>query len=309
MKKIVITGALGHIGSQLIHSIKPNQFKKVILIDNLSTRRYCSLFNLPKNIPFQFIQDDICTADLNKYFKNIDIVIHLAAITDAASNTTNQKKVERVNFQGTKKVAQACIKNNCRLFLPSTTSVYGKQNAVVNETCPKKDLKPQSPYAASKLKSEEYLIRLGKRSEIKFFIGRLGTIFGPSIGMRFHTAVNKFIWQACMGESITVWKTAMHQKRAYLDLNDAVRAIKFIINKDLFNNQIYNLVTINTTVSEIISSIKKNISNLKIDYIDSEIMNQLTYTVENKKFKQTGFKFTGNLFREITKTIKILKNA
>jgi nucleoside-diphosphate-sugar epimerase len=309
MKKIAITGALGHIGSQLIHSIKPSQFKKIILIDDLSTRRYCSLFNLPQNIPFQFIQDDICTADLNKYFKNIDIVIHLAAITDATSSVERPKEVEKVNFQGTQKVAQACIKNNCRLFLPSTTSVYGKQNAVVDETCPKKDLKPQSPYAASKLKSEEYLIRLGKRSKIKFFIGRLGTIFGPSIGMRFHTAVNKFIWQACMGEPLTVWKTAMHQKRAYLDLSDAVRAIKFIINKDLFNNQIYNLVTINTTISKIISSIRKNIPNLKIDYVDSEIMNQLTYTVENKKFKQAGFKFTGNLSQGVTQTIKMLKNA
>jgi len=309
MKKIAITGALGHIGSKLIHSLKSGQFKKVVLIDNLSTRRYCSLFNLPPDVPFKFIEDDILTANLNKYFKNIDIVIHLAAITDAASSVIKQKEVKRVNFQGTQKVVQACLKNHAKLFFPSTTSVYGKQNAVVDEDCLKKDLKPQSPYAESKLKTEEFLISLGKKNNLKFFIGRLGTIFGPSIGMRFHTAVNKFIWQACLDKPLTVWKTAMHQKRAYLDLNDSVRAIQFIINNNFFTNQIYNLVTINATVSEIISSIRKSIPNLKIDYVDSEIMNQLTYTVENKKFKQAGFKFTGNLSQGVAQTIKMLKNA
>ena len=91
--KILITGALGHIGSGLIHSICPGQFDEVRLIDNLSTQRYASLFNLPKNINFNFIEGDILTLDLDKLFKGIDVVIHLAAITDA---TTSFDKKELV---------------------------------------------------------------------------------------------------------------------------------------------------------------------------------------------------------------------
>ena len=59
MKRILITGALGHIGSKLIHNIKPGEFEEVHMIDNLSTQRYASLFNLPKGVNFKFIEGDI----------------------------------------------------------------------------------------------------------------------------------------------------------------------------------------------------------------------------------------------------------
>lgn len=308
MKRLVITGALGHIGSKLIHSLKPEQFKEVRLIDNLSTQRFASLFNLPQRVKFSFFEDDICQANLDKYFKDIDVVIHLAAITDAALSFQRPKEVERVNFYGTKRVAQACIKNKSKLIFPSTTSVYGVQEGSVDEDCRKCDLKPQSPYATSKLKAEQLLIRLGKKNNLKFIICRLGTIFGFSIGMRFHTAVNKFIWQASLGKPITVWRTAIHQKRPYLDLNDAIKAMFYIIEKPLFDKQIYNIVTVNSTVSEIVAIIRKSIPDIKIDYVESKIMNQLNYTVSNEKFKKTGFKFSGDLEKGIKKTIKMLSS-
>ncbi len=307
--KILITGALGHIGSKLIHSLKPGQFEEVRLIDNLSTQRYASLFNLPERVKFKFFEKDICTADLDKYFKGIDVVIHLAAITDAAVSFKNPKQVERVNFYGTEKVAKACIRNKCKLIFPSTTSIYGVQQEVVGESCPLSKLRPQSPYAETKLKAENLLIKLGKKNHLKFVICRFGTIFGTSIGMRFHTAVNKFVWQACLGEPLTVWSTAMNQRRPYLDLGDAVKAMLFIMERRLFNNQIYNIVSVNSTVSEIAGIIKELIPDIRINYIDSKIMNQLTYTVSNEKFKKTGFKFSGRLKKGIIDTVDILRNV
>ena len=91
---LLITGALGHIGSRFIHSIKPGEFDKVVLMDNLSTQRFPSLFNLPEDVPFTFVEDDIRTADLNEYFTGIDVVLHLAAITDAAGSFDIQDQVE-----------------------------------------------------------------------------------------------------------------------------------------------------------------------------------------------------------------------
>ena len=64
MKKILITGALGHIGSKLIHSIKPGEFEVVHLIDIMLTQRYASLFNLPNDVNFKFYEEDILKADL-----------------------------------------------------------------------------------------------------------------------------------------------------------------------------------------------------------------------------------------------------
>lgn len=304
--KILITGALGHIGSGIIHSIKPGQFEEVHLLDNLSTQRYASLFNLPKDLPFKFIEDDICTADLYKYLENIDIVIHLAAITDATSSVGKEDIVDAVNLTGTERVAKACVRNKCKLFFPSTTSVYGTQENVVDENCTINELKPQSPYADSKLRAEQMLVKIGREEQLKFIICRLGTIFGISVGMRFHTAVNKFVWQACLGQPISVWRTAMNQKRPYLDLSDAIKAIIYIVENDLFDNEIYNIVSVNSTVGEIVEIINKYLKDTKIEYVDSKIMNQLTYTVLNEKFRKTGFVFNGKLEEGIVDTIKLL---
>ena len=155
--KILITGALGHIGSKLIHNLTPRLYEEVRLIDNMFTQRYASLFNLEENIPFNFYEGDICNINLDKYFNGIDVVIHLAAITDAATSFDKPDQVEMVNYQGTEKIAMACLRNGCKLVFPSTTSVYGTQDDVVDENCSEFELKPQSPYAESKLKSEKLL--------------------------------------------------------------------------------------------------------------------------------------------------------
>ena len=101
----------------------------------------------------------------------------------------------------------------------------------MDESCDITDLNPQSPYADTKIKEEAYL---RDEKKLDYVILRFGTIFGVSKGMRFHTAVNKFCWQVSLQKPITVWRTAITQKRPYLDLNDAKRAIIFIIKKIYF---------------------------------------------------------------------------
>ncbi len=227
--RILITGALGHIGSKLIHNIESGEFEDVLLIDNMLTQRYASLFNLPNGVNFKFYEEDILKADLDVLLVGVDWVIHLAAITDAAGSFNQRDEIEKVNYDGTKRVAEACIETGTKLLFPSTTSVYGSQSEQVDETCPIEELQPQSPYAEYKLKSEQMLKEMSDKQGLKFIICRFGTIFGTSIGMRFHTAVNKFCWHAVMGQPLTVWKTAMDQKRPYLGVKDAVRSINFII--------------------------------------------------------------------------------
>jgi UDP-glucose 4-epimerase len=286
MKKILITGALGHIGSKLIHSIKPGEFGEVCLIDNMLTQRYASLFNLPNDVSFKFFEDDILKADLGVLLKGVDCVVHLAAICDAVGSFNRRDEIEKVNYDGTKRIAEACFKTNTKLLFPSTTSVYGSQSEQVDETCPIEELLPQSPYAEFKLKSEQMLQEMGKNQRLQFVTCRFGTIFGTSIGMRFHTAVNKFCWQAAMGQPLTVWKTAMDQKRPYLGVSDAVKAIKFIIEQELFDGGIYNIVSSNNTVRDIVDAIRESIPSLKVKLVDSEIMNQLSYEVLAEKFTQ-----------------------
>lgn len=305
-KRILITGALGHIGSKLIHSIAPDEFKEVRMIDNLSTQRYASLFNLPKGVNFSFIEGDILKADLMALTKDIDVVIHLAAITDAPSSFKRREEVELVNYEGTRRVAEACVDNGSRLLFPSSTSVYGSQSEVVDEACSIEELKPQSPYAEYKLQSEQMLQDMGLKQSFEFVTCRFGTIFGTSIGMRFHTAVNKFCWQAIMGQPITVWKTAMDQKRPYLGVDDAVEAIKFIIKKELFNREIFNIVSSNNTVRDIVDRITECIPETVVELVDSEVMNQLSYNVLAERIAHFGFKVKSKLSKGIQDTINML---
>lgn len=259
-------------------------------------------------MPFRFIENDVCTADLEKHFVDMDVVIHLAAITDAAGSFEIQEQVKCVNFNGSERVARACVACGCKLIFLSTTSVYGTQKCVVDENCSVDELKPQSPYAESKLRVEQLLQSLGQSEGLRFIICRFGTIFGTSIGMRFHTAVNKFIWQVCVGHPITVWRTALHQKRPYLDLGDAIRTLDFILKTDRFDNQIYNVLTTNTTVGEIVDTIRSYISDIQVEYVDSPIMNQLSYTVTCEKFKGLGFQFEGSLQKGIGDTVQLVRN-
>ena len=306
--KIVVTGALGHIGSRLIREL-PFSFPgcEILMIDNLMTQRYCSLFNLPKEGYYRFIEGDVTKIDLSPLLQGAYALIHLAAITDAAGSFGKAEEVENNNYQGTQKVADACLKTGTRLIALSSTSVYGTQEKLVSEDCTLDELKPQSPYAACKLKEEQLVTRLSKEQGLQSIICRFGTIYGTSPGMRFHTAVNKFCWQAVMGQPITVWSTAYDQKRPYLDIVDARRALEFIINKDLFDGKIYNVLTINTTVRNIVETIKLTVPSLKIKHVESSIMNQLSYEVLNQKLKDKGFQVLGNLQAGISDTLTLFK--
>ena len=157
---------------------------------------------------------------------------------------------------------------------------------------------------------EEVLInRLCVDKGLKAISCRFGTIFGASPGMRFHTAVNKFCWQAVLGKPITVWSTAFDQQRPYLDLIDASQAIAFIIENDLFDGHIYNISTLNSTVRQVIDTIREFVPEVEVTFVDNQIMNNWSYEVSCERFVSHGFTFTGDLRRGIGETIALLRNA
>ncbi len=308
--KIVVTGAIGHIGSYVIRDLAV-QFPgaEIVIIDNMMTQRFPSLFNLPALGKYHFIEADVTTMDLGAVFREAHVVIHLAAITDAAGSFDKAAQVEANNYQSTVKVAEACLESGARLIALSSTSVYGTQNELVAEDCSADELKPQSPYAVTKLKEEQLIAQLSAEKGLKAISCRFGTIFGASPGMRFHTAVNKFCWQAAMGQPITVWSTAYDQKRPYLDLFDASRAISFIIHKDLFDGRIYNVLTQNATVRQVVDNIREFVPDLQVTFVDNKIMNQLSYEVSCERFLSEGFTFAGDLRRGVGETIGLLRQA
>jgi nucleoside-diphosphate-sugar epimerase len=308
MKKIIITGGLGHIGSYLIENfLKKENHLHLIIIDNLQSQRFSSLFDLKlKNNKVSFYDLNLAKQSISNVIKKADILIHLAAITDAENSVGQEKFYTTNNLNCTREVIKFCKKYKVPFIFPSSTSVYGemKHNEILYEDN-EEILYPQSPYARIKLK-EEKLIKKSS-SGIRSIIIRLGTIVGKSKGMRFHTAVNKFCYQASMNKKITVWKSAYNQVRPYATLNDFYEIVNFFLNNNkLINNQTYNLVTKNLTVKNIIDIIRiKKVINIK--FINSKIMNQLSYRVSNKKISTLGFKSSNTIKKEIFETLKIFK--
>ncbi len=308
--KIVVTGALGHIGSRLIRDL-PSVFpdSHIVMVDNMMTQRFTSLFNLPPVGSYEFIEADLTQISLHSLLDGAHVVVHFAAITDAAGSFERAAEVEQNNFNATLKVAETCAELGVRLITLSSTSVYGTQAEVVDEDCSENELKPQSPYAMTKLKEERAVQQLVAERGLKAAVFRFGTIFGASPGMRFHTAVNKFCWQAVMGVPITVWRTAYDQKRPYLDISDACNAVSHILRDEIFDGRVYNVLTLNATVRQIVDTIREFIPSLEVKFVDSQIMNQLSYEVSCDRFEAQGFTFSGDLRRGIGETITLLRQA
>jgi len=297
--KILITGGMGHIGSKLINKLTSlKKIHKIVIIDNFSTERYITFINLKKRKKILFFDEDLASFDYKKIKFKIDCIIHLASTTNAEKSFSNKKKVIDNNLECTKRVLDLS-KKNTKLIFSSSTSVYGSQFEKINSSNNNLNISPQSPYAVSKILCENII----KKRSKNYCIMRFGTIFGMSDGMRFHTAINKFCYQAAMGKKITIWKKFYKKKRPYLDLDDCVRSIIFCIFNKKIKNETLDVVSINLKVIDIIKEIEK-FKKIKKSFVNTKILNQLSYEVISDRLVKLKFKFYGDIFSSIKSMIK-----
>ena len=110
-----------------------------------------------------------------------------------------------------------------------------------------------------------------------------------------------------LDKPLSVWRTAINQYRPYLALSDAIRAIQHVIRNNIYDGQVYNVLTENISLQRIISTIEEIGGRpARIEYVDSPIMNQFSYEVSKLKFEETGFEYHGSVHEDISNTLKIL---
>ena len=179
VKKIIITGGLGYIGTELCKIYSGVSWHhKIIVIDN---RFISERVNQIRNWNMEFIHGDILNKELvNKYFKDADIVHHLAGITDvprtkSESNSEKDKKIILVGEKGTNNILEA-ISNECKIIFPSTHVVYEGIDKVKNDIKENEETKPVLSYSSSKAANEKQLKKSGKN----YVILRLGSVYGYS---------------------------------------------------------------------------------------------------------------------------------
>ena len=288
MKKIVITGGLGYIGTELCRLYSGISWKyKIIVIDH---RFLSQRVNELKNWNIDFIQAGILD---KKLFKNIlidaDIVHHLAGITDVAYvhndiNLERDKKIEQVAIEGTENIINS-ISKNCKLIFPSTHVVFEGLQEI------KRDLKEdQSPcpvlaYAKSKLKNEKQIIEGVKN----YVILRLASIYGYSEdSMRMSIMPNLFAKITSLNGVIKLFGNG-NQLKSLAPLLDVARCLKFVAENDI-KNEIFHLSKDSVTVKDVALLCKKINPKVTIEETNDEVPNP-GYSLSNKKLLKTGFKF------------------
>ena len=293
MKKIVITGALGYIGTELCKLYSGFSWKyEVVAIDN---RFISERVNELKRRKIKFVQADILNLDqIKTYIRDAEVVHHLAGITDVAyvkknSNPDQDEKIKKVAIDGTANILNS-MNDNATIVFPSTHVVFEglkkpKKNVDENE-------KTSSflAYSSSKVVNENQIINSGK----KYAIFRLGSVYGFSTDtMRINIMPNLFSKIASQDGVIKLFGGGV-QYKSLVPLIDVARCFKFVEENKKFNDGIYNLTKENTTVKEVALICKKINPKIKIVETNDEVPNK-GYTLSNKKLLNTGFEFVNNL--------------
>lgn len=297
--RIAITGGLGYIGSLLLARTPAGLRRGVTVIDNAAADPVAGTVGSPLDL----VNEDILTANLDRALAGADVVVHLAAIVGATAGQHDPALMNEINVNGTRRVAEACLRTGAPLVFPSTTSVYGSRRAVVDEQCTVAEIRPQTAYAWTKRRGELVLETLARRG-LRYTILRCGSAFGPSITLGLHTAINRLCWQAAMGDPLLVWRTAQRQRRPYLHVEDAVGAIQFVLARRLFTNDVYHVVSANATMDEVLAVIGGGVPAVKVTYVDAPEMNDLSYAVSAERLRESGFAARGTLEQGVRDNIR-----
>lgn len=305
--QIILTGALGHIGSHLLRNFNLiDENVTFVAVDSLLTERYPSLFNLESNRMTRFFAKNISKnlAFLEPFGKTSSMIIHLAALNNMDQVGIDEETLVENNLRGTQNIIEYAARYNLPIIFPSSTSVYGVSGIDLKEDSELGNT--ENPYARIK-KLEENLNNKYFADGGTGAILRLGTIHGTSSGMRFHTAINKFCFQIMVQEPIEVWETALTQYRPYLGIQDFGRALTHLITNKLLQGDTYNLASSNYRMNDLLSIFEEILGQkLNISLVRSLRMNHLDIAVSCQKIERTNFHFTSDVKRDISETLSVL---
>ena len=300
-KKIIITGGLGYIGTELCKIYSGISWNnEIIVIDN---RFISERVNQLRNWNINFIHGDILDRDfVLKNFNDSDIVHHLAGITDvprikSESNNEKDEKIKIVAEQGTQNILDA-IPSKCKIIFPSTHVVYEGIDIVKKDIRENEPTKPILSYASSKAINEKQLRESGKN----YIILRLGSVYGYSLDTaRIDIMPNLFSKISSQNGTLKLFSGGK-QVKSLVPLMDVARCFKFMEEREDINSETYNLTKDTVTVKKVAEICKKYNSKIILRETNDEIPN-LGFSLSNKKVLKTGFKFLYTLEDSIKEMI------
>ena len=275
MKKVIITGGAGFIGTSLVKALLDNDIEKILIIDDLSTGSKSNLDNLLSNKKVEFIESRI--EDINnidELFENYDFCYHLAAGVGVQYIMDNLSESLLTNILATHKVLEACQVNNLPVLLTSTSEVYGVAEDKVWTEETKSLIGPTTKlrwsYAASKMIDEFIALSLYEEGKISPIIVRLFNIIGPNQLSKYGMVVPRFIEAAVNDEDILIHGDGS-QSRSFTWVDDVVTYLIKLAELKAYG-EIFNIgQTEEITIEELAKLIiEKSNSNSKIIFKSHE---------------------------------------
>ncbi len=241
LKKIVITGGAGFIGSNLAKKFLSEGAEKILIIDDLSTGNKSNLDGLDK---IEFIQSRIeDIKDLDKLVSGYDFCFHLAAGVGVQYIMENVSKALLTNIEGTHIIIEACKANNMPMLITSTSEVYGTSTEEVWTEETKSLIGPPTKlrwsYAASKLIDEFLVLSEYNDNNLNPIVVRLFNIIGPNQVSDFGMVVPKFVEAALNNEDLIIHGKG-EQTRSFTWVGDVIEYFYLLSNKKLYG-EIYNI--------------------------------------------------------------------
>lgn len=256
MSKVLVTGAAGFIGSNLVDGLLENNFE-VVGLDNLSTG---SLDNLKDSInQIEFHEGDIRDKDLCNKICNVDFILHHAAYISVPGSFENPIETNDINVNGTLNLLQCAANNNVKRFVHvSSAAVHGNKEY---------DIDCISPYAYTKYIGELYAQMFHKNYNLKTLTLRYYNVFGKrqSPNSQYAAAIPIFINKVLSNERPIIYGDGS-QTRDFTHVSNVVNAnIKALLIDDIYYGRTYEIgtgksISINETLNLILKYCKSNLT-------------------------------------------------
>ena len=302
MKKVLITGGAGYLGSVLTEVLL-NKNYQVTILDNLLYKQ-TSIAPLSHNPNLNFILGDVRDEELLKSLvESHDVIIPLAAIVGMPACKENPQLAIDVNFKQVDNIVK-WMRSDQKLIIPNTNSQYGSSTEIITEDSP---FKPLSLYAETKCDAEKVVLESGNG-----IVLRLATVFGMSYRMRMDLLVQDFVYKAIADGYLVLFES--HFIRNYIHVRDVANTFLFMIeNYFSCNNKAFNvgLSKANLTKHQLAETIQKFIPDLVI--VQNEFkkdFDQRNYMVSNERLESQGWspKFTlEDGIKELIKGYQLIK--
>jgi NAD dependent epimerase/dehydratase len=311
MKKVLVTGADGFIGSHLVEMLAEKGMKVRALSMYNSFNSWGWLEDIDSADELEVITGDVRDRDFcSDLTKGIDIIFHLAALIAIPYSYKAPRSYLETNVTGTLNLCQAALENNCSRFIHTSTSeVYGTARYVpIDEKHP---LQPQSPYSASKIAADSMALSFYHSFGLPLTIARPFNTYGPRQSAR--AVIPTIITQIASGKKeINIGDTS--PTRDFNFVRDTCKGIMIIAETDHVAGEVFNIGS-NSEVSigeifRIISELMESNCRLvpqkdRLRPASSEIYRLLCD--DSKLRKLTGYKQDYDLMTGLTETIKWFK--